>query len=200
MLVLIDGDLKSVGRWELLLQRNYPFMQQDSDSDGTNIYRKWGFECDAGWAGLLRECCEAIVARYSEDGIEKEDIDFIPTQIKEKYGTLRFYYGFTDAPCEIAAFDNLATGESIRFEPKANTDIDDATAKRRQDIRYIVRTAEEKSKHTCEVCGAEGKLRNDSDLGIHWVRTLCDHCHENRIKKAIEAREKRKKMDDNSGI
>lgn len=198
MLVLIDGELKSVGKWEMLLQRDYPFMQQDSDSDGTNIYRKWGVECDAGWTGLLRECCEAIVARYAEDGIEKEDIDFIPTQIKEKFGTLRFYYGYTDAPCGIAAFDNLATGESIRFEPKANTDIDDATAKRRQDIRSIVRAAEEKSRHTCEKCGAEGKLRNDSDIGIHWVRTLCDSCHEDRIKKAIEAREKRKKMDDNS--
>ena len=34
-----------------------------------------------------------------------------------------------------------------------------------------------------------------SDEGIHWVRTLCDSCHEDRIKKAIE---KRKKMDENS--
>jgi hypothetical protein len=111
---------------------------------------------------------------------------------------LRFYYGYTDASCGIAAFDNLATGESIRFEPKSNAEIDDAKAKLRHDIRAIVRAAEEESSHTCEICGAEGKLRNDSDLGIHWVRTLCDSCHEDRIKKAIEAREKRKKMDDNS--
>ena len=194
MLVLIDGELKSVAKWEMMLQ-HFPFMRQDPDSDGSNIYLKWGLECDAGWAGLLRECCQAIVGRYAQDGIPPEDIDFTPTQIKEKFGTLRFYYGYTDAPCGIAAFDNLSTGQSVRFEPKAESDIDDATAKRRQDIRSVVRTAEEKSKHTCEVCGAEGKLRNDSDLGIHWVRTLCDSCHEDRIKKAIE---KRKKMDENS--
>lgn len=60
---------------------------------------------------------------------------------------------------------------------------------------YNRSAAEEKSSHTCEICGAEGKFRNDSDIGIHWVRTLCDSCHEDRIKKAIE---KRKKMDENS--
>ena len=37
-------------------------------------------------------------------------------------------------------------------------------------------------------------VRNDSDVGIHWVRTLCNACHEERIKKAIETREKRKNM------
>ena len=198
MLVLINGELKSVEKWEMLLQRDFPFMRHDSDSDGSNIYRKWGFECGGGWYKLLRACCESIVKRYAEDGIGIEKIDFEPAQIKEKFGTLRFYYSFTDAPCGIAAFDNLATGESIRFEPKSNAEIDDAKAKLRHDIRAIVRAAEEESSHTCEICGAEGKLRNDSDLGIHWVRTLCDSCHENRIKKAIEAREKRKKMDDNS--
>lgn len=182
MLVLIDGELQSTPKWQVLLQREYPFMQQDSNSDGSNIYKKYGFECGSGWSGLLKDLCEAIVARYAEDGIEKEDIDFVPAQIKEKFGTLRFYYGYKDAPCGIAAFDNLATGQSIRFEPRSNVDIDDTKAKLRQDIRAIVRRVEEKSSHTCEMCGAEGKLRNDSDIGIHWVRTLCDSCHEERIK------------------
>ena len=66
--------------------------------------------------------------------------------------------------------------------------IDDAKAKLRQDIRVIVRAAEQKSKNTCEVCGSEGELRNDSNVGIHWVKTLCDTCHENRIRNAIEAK------------
>ncbi len=193
MLKIVNGEMVSVDKWKLVLQKDFPFMEQDPN-DEHNIYRKYGFECDRGWYQLLRECCEKIVQRYAEDGIEIDDIDFVPAQIKEKFGTLRFYYGYTDAPCGIAAFDNLATGESIRFEPKADGDIDDAKAKLRQDIRSIVRTAEEKSKHTCEVCGAEGKLRNDSDVGIHWVRTLCDSCHKDRIKKSIETREKRKNM------
>ena len=180
--------------WKLELQEAFPFMRQNNVEEEHNIYKHWGFQCSGGWHGLLRECCEAIVARYAENGIALDEIDFEPAQIKEKFGTLRFYYGYTDAPCGIAAFDNLATGESIRFEPKADGDIDDAKAKLRQDIRSIVRATEKKSRYTCEVCGVEGELRNDSDVGIHWVRTLCDSCHEKRIKKAIEMREKRKQM------
>jgi len=167
--------------WKIKLQKDFPFMEQNPDDDN-NIYRKWGFECTGGWYQLLRECCEAIVARYEKDNIRIEDIDFLPAQIKEKFGTLRFYYGYTDAQCRIVAFDNLATGE----ESKTDGGIAEAKAKLRQDIRAIVCAAEEKSRHTCEVCGSEGKLRNDCDVGIHWVRTLCNACHENRIKKAME--------------
>lgn len=193
MFKTVNGEKVSVDKWKQLLQKDFPFLEQDPNDDH-NIYKKFGFECSGGWYHLLWECCEAIVARYAEEGIEIDNIDFVPVQIKEKFGTLRFYYGYTDAPCGITAFDNLASGESIRFEPETNGGIDDAKAKLRQDIRSIVSTAEEKSKHTCEMCGAEGKLRNDSEVGIHWVRTLCDSCHEDRIRKAIEKREKRRNM------
>jgi hypothetical protein len=179
------GEMISLENWEIKLQEDFPFMEQDPEDDH-NIYGKWGFECSGGWYRLLRECCEAIVARYAEDGIGINDIDFEPAQIKEKFGTLRFYYGYIDAPCGIAAIDIIATGESIRPEPVAEGDMDDAKAGRRRDIRAIVRTAEEKSRHTCEICGAEGKLRDDSDKGIYWMKTLCDSCHEIRIKEAEE--------------
>ena len=181
MMKMKDTEMASGEMWQALLQKEFPFMQQDS-KDAHNIYKTWGFECSGGWYQLLRECCEAIVARYTEDGLE--EIDFVPEQIKEKFGTLRFYYSYTDAPCKIAAFDNLATGETIRFEPK----VDDAKAKLRHDIRLIVRSAERKSQCTCEVCGADGELRNDSEIGIYWVQTLCDTCHANRIKKMMDAK------------
>lgn len=182
-----------MNNWKTILQKEFPFMKQDQNADH-NIYKKWGFECSAGWYELLRECCEAIVARYAEDGIEIGDIDFEPVQIKEKFGTLRIYYGYSDAPCGIAAFDNIATGESIRFEPHTEGDISDEKKRLRKDIRSIVSAAEEKSKHTCEVCGADGKLRDDSNVGIYWIRTLCDSCHEDRVQKTIEALEKKKNM------
>lgn len=187
MMKIKDAEMAGVETWQSILQKEFPFMQRNSKDDH-NIYKNWGFECSGGWYQLLRECCESIVARYAEDSIGVEDIDFVPEQIKEKFGTLRFYYGYTDAPCKIAAFDNLATGESIRFEPKPEGKVDDAKAKLRQDIRMIVRSAEQKSECTCEICGADGKLRNDSDVGIYRVQTLCDTCHANRIKKIMDAK------------
>lgn len=51
----------------------------------------------------------------------------------------------SNAPCGFAALDNLSTGESIRFEPKADGDVDETVEKRRWDIRAIVSEAEQKS-------------------------------------------------------
>ena len=97
-----DAEMAGVETWQSILQKEFPFMQRDSKDDH-NIYKNWGFECSGGWYQLLRECCESIVARYAEDSIGVEDIDFVPEQIKEKFGTLRFYYSYTDAPCEIVS-------------------------------------------------------------------------------------------------
>ena len=97
------GENIQLEEWKIKIQEDFSFMEQDPNDDG-NIYRKWGFECSGGWSKLLRECCEAIVVRYAEEGIGLYDIDFVPAQIKEKFGTLRLYYGYIDAPCGIAAF------------------------------------------------------------------------------------------------
>lgn len=176
--------------WQVQLQEDFPFMKGNVDNIN-NTYQFWGAQCSGGWYPLLRECCEAIVARYAEDGIEAQDIDFVPAQIKEKFGTLRFYFGYKDTPCRIAAFDSLGSGTSLRFEPGSEND-DDKTKKLRHDIAQIVRAAEEKSKYTCEMCGAPGILRNDSDAGVFRVQTLCDSCCERRIILAQEARRKRR--------
>jgi hypothetical protein len=40
------------------------------------------------------------------------------------------------------------------------------------EISNAIDKAERKSHHTCEKCGAEGKLRNDG-----WLVILCDNCH-----------------------
>ena len=176
--------------WKIMLQSDFPFMRQNHGEEEKNIYRRYGFQCSGGWYQLLRDCCEAITARYAQDGIGPEDIDLVPAQIKEKFGTLRFYYGYEDAPCGIAAFDSLNGGVSMRFEPGNDGD-DDATKKRRRDIAEIIRAAEERSRTTCEFCGAPGVLRDDREAGIFRVQTLCDACREKRIEYTKAARRKR---------
>ncbi|MBO4889464.1 MAG: hypothetical protein J5574_00615 [Lachnospiraceae bacterium] len=175
---------------EMQLQNDFSFMWQKHEK-GQDIYRRWGCECSDGWYGIIHDACQAIADAYDDVGIP---VDFVPAQIKEKFGTLRFYYGFEDAPCGIAAFDNLADGTSIRFAPEGvNEDIDKKEF--RNKIREIIREAEERSKYTCEICGCEeGKIRNDQEHGIYRVQTLCDDCHKERIKCVQEQRERRKNM------
>lgn len=174
--------------WELKLQEEFLFMKQTCDKgDNRNIYHRWGFECSGGWYQLLRDCCQQITDRYAESSIP---FDFVPVQVKEKFGTLRFYYEYEDSPCKIAAFDFLGSG-SIRFE-SGNEDDDDEKKQLRNDIAGIVRAAEERSKRTCERCGKEGIIR--TNLG--WVTTLCDSCYDAR-KKAIEENKKKRAEKEN---
>lgn len=167
--------------WEQKLQEEFPFMKQNNVDEEKNLYRHYGFECAGGWYELLRDCCRKITDRYAKAGVP---IDFVPTQIKEKFGTLRFYYGFEDAPSGIAAVDFLGSGTSIRLESGSES-VDEEKQELRRDIAAIVREAEERSKHTCEKCGSEGVLRTD----LRWVRTLCDSCY-SAHKAAIEKSKK----------
>ncbi len=162
---------------ELMLQRDFPFMKQNNVDEEKNLYRRFGCDCGDGWYELLSDCCRQISDRYAKEGVP---VDFVPTQIKEKFGTLRFYYSYEDAPCSIAAFDCLGSGTSVRFET-SNESVDEKKQKLRQDIADIVRKAEERSKHTCEICGHEGVLRTD----LRWIRTLCNSCYD-KHKVAIE--------------
>lgn len=49
----------------------------------------WGFECHEGWFNLIYSLCNCI-QNYLNHKPEIEQV--VATQVKEKYGTLRFYF------------------------------------------------------------------------------------------------------------
>lgn len=55
-------------------------------------YMSWGFECDDGWFDLIYKLCDQL------NKLSKwENCEIGVMQVKEKYGTLRFYTtGITD--------------------------------------------------------------------------------------------------------
>jgi hypothetical protein len=54
----------------------------------------FGFECNYGWHGLIKELVQKILDWYEENH-SSDKYDFKILQVKEKYGTLRFYVGGT---------------------------------------------------------------------------------------------------------
>lgn len=171
---------------ELQLEQDFPFMKRNKGKDEENLYKRWGCECSGGWYQLLHDLCQEITDRYAQENMP---IDIVIDQVKEKFGTLRFYYSFEDTPCAIHAFDFLGDGSSIRFQP-GNKDDDEPRKSFRRDLAQIVRRYEKKSGTVCEVCGKAGALRTD----MPWIRTLCDECQEARRKKAEENKLRRKKI------
>jgi len=74
---------------EKKLQTKYPQIFQDLYCDEKYTAMAWGLECGDGWYRILERLCEDIMAEGPPD-------NFKATQVKEKFGTLRFYcYGAT---------------------------------------------------------------------------------------------------------
>ena len=150
------------------MKKGNSFEEQREEGFVDDTYNAFGLECDDGWYDLIHDLCKEIDEAYRDAG---RKIDLIVIQIKEKFGTLRFYYAFEGKPHYLHAFDMFGAdgGCSVRNLPKGD-DFEDKIAE-------IVRKYEKKSGSVCEVCGSKGKIR--PELG--YVQTLCDKCYKERI-------------------
>ena len=88
-----------------------------------------------GWFHLLDELCRDIVSYCAERGI------YQPTcaQLKEKFGTLRFY-----------------------MDPSP----DDHSQEDRDRFHELIQRAEHASSVTCDVCGLSGKMLHDGWIRV----------------------------------
>lgn len=83
-------------RWTLRLKASFPELFQDISP--------WGFGCESGWEILLTQLCGRL------DALALLELRVV--QVKEKYGTLRFYvHGSTD---EVQAMIRQAEAESAK--------------------------------------------------------------------------------------
>ena len=79
------------------LVRDFPLLFGDRHADKRKTCMSWGFECGDGWEPMLRELAgklEPIIAALPE----AERADYRASQVKEKFGTLRFYMTMATEP------------------------------------------------------------------------------------------------------
>jgi len=114
---------------ELKLVEKYPKILRDYKGDMMKTCMAWGMECSDGWYNLLDKCMEKL--QYLCDVCSKDgrEVQVVAHQIKEKYGTLRFYTG-------------VHGGNDVE-----NRIVDN-----------IISSAEEASGRTCEVTGEHGTV------------------------------------------
>lgn len=121
---------------EKKLAEAFPFMQiketlEEQEAGGRicDLYGAFGCECGDGWYELLYGLCGEITEAYKK---HSAPMDIVIDQIKEKYGTLRFYYHLSQNDSDL-----------------------------RREISDIVIKWEKKSAEICERCGKAGVLRED---------------------------------------
>ena len=165
---------------EKKLIEKYPKIFADCSKDETVSCMAFGLECGDGWYNLIDILCEALTYTYTtsikideEDaracGIEGytykdgetlyfykvESPQVVAEQVKEKFGSLRFYYRLEYDPV------NLKLAEKY---PQLKED----NKRYANFIDGIIHFAESASSHTCEVTGTKGTLCCRGG----WLKTL----------------------------
>ena len=123
----------------------------------------WGFDgIGPGWRKLLHDLCTKLQWLYELTGVcARAD------QVKQKFGTLRFYYTETGSRRRTLKRTMYAAGRWLFKRVGINIPAypDKLVSATIQDL---VSLAESRSGWTCEVCG---DLARTSGNG--WVETLC---------------------------
>ena len=81
---------------ELLCQR-YPKMMVNREKSMMETCMCWGFECGDGWFNILDQLMGSIQHHIDWKNKKEEVVAQVTlNQVKEKFGTLRFYYSGGD--------------------------------------------------------------------------------------------------------
>lgn len=107
--------------------RRRPVMNNETIDD---LYGAFGIEAGDGWYQLLYDMCSEIVNVFKK---ANGPVNIVVDQVKETYGTLRFYYHFEgDGLEEIAQIVD-------RYEDKSSTicEVCGCDGQLRNDLRWI---------------------------------------------------------------
>ena len=128
---------------EEILVKAHPVIFRDYKKSPRETCLAWGLECGDGWFAIIKELCKDV-DEYCKD----RPFVIVADQVKEKFGTLRFYY------------------HTERSGGEEDSDKDYWA------IRDIVSKYEKLSEVTCEVTGQPGTMHSSHPGG--WFRTLSE--------------------------
>lgn len=122
-----------------ILFEKYPALFEYAASKESKHAIAWGITCHDGWFHLIDTLCATLdrltvdyIKRRAEAGLPEETVNLRVVQVKEKFGSLRFYvYGIPVAPDVPNAF------------------------------HAVIGMAEALSSSLCESCGAPAKLEGE---------------------------------------
>lgn len=136
------------------LCNKYPDIFRDRHGDETQTAMVWGFECGDGWFDIIDNLCASLSVIAKMSGIK-----VIATQVKEKFGALRFYYETYHDSVESLSEEECKLVNKL--------------------IKLTVDFAEGETERTCEMCGGNNKRHEKTTVSINgWIYNLCEHCLE----------------------
>jgi len=130
------------------LFEKYPKIFRQKDLSMKESCMCWGIECGDGWYKLIDYICFSLQFNVEHNRFPQVEA----TQIKEKFGTLRFYYAIL--PKEDDKYYESHCGQ----------------------IDGIISFGELLSETICERCGSNQEVSQTKG----WISSLCEKCKENK--------------------
>jgi hypothetical protein len=127
----------------------------------------FGIETEDGWHQIISALLNSIDHPWTTgeavDGVvfTHECPQVVVDQVKEKFGTLRFYYHLSTTPA-IDAIDKASHEAAEKIFNEFSRYVDGAVA-----------MAENMSAITCEIRGTPGALLHQNGSPYGWMKTLC---------------------------
>ena len=168
----------------------YPTIFRDAGGDPQQTCMAWGLETPNGWWAVLDTACAEITAECARLNAKYPDAGFcvVAEQVKEKFGTLRFYYRVEYRV------------EWAEDHPEAPDAIDRAC----EYLRGVVNHAERMTGCICNECGVPVDPSERDPEGYRW-HSVCSRCTDalrerNKIRTAefLERRAAREEADANN--
>ena len=76
--------------WDGFMDK-YPILFQNSSKSMKETCMCWGIECPKGWWHILDQLC-TVLEFHNMEFVKNYGVAVVADQVKEKFGTLRFYY------------------------------------------------------------------------------------------------------------
>jgi len=128
------------------LCEEFPKLFADRNKPMTETCMCWGFECNDGWFHIVYNLCRTLQEHIDQTtGMPQVVVD----QVKEKFGTLCFYWHF----------EGPGGNDEKHFEY----------------VFGAVDMAEHLSATTCEVCGCADPKKVGMTLK-GWLKVICSDC------------------------
>ena len=163
----ISDDIKK-NKYEGFMDK-YPILFRDRNLDMTKTCMCFGIECPIGWYHILEQLC-TVLEFYNIEYTQKYNVGIVADQVKEKFGTLRFYYHIEDMD---------ENGKSIEGEnTKVKSDAHHVIIHEYLDmiVGNAIGEAEKMTYDTCANCGHHLDDKNRVKTS-GWITYICKCCN-----------------------
>lgn len=140
------------------LQSRYPYQFSDPEL---------GIAMAKGWVVVFAQLCADV-----DHVLGQDKRGFHWSQVKEKFGSARFYFRFAGRKPDLRLDIQMPGGvlsQVVPFERQIRTDQDRSFEQVNAEIRRLAMQAEMATRHVCLVCGKEGS----QDVDVGYALVLC---------------------------